>query len=273
MPPVEKALTALAAEIGLLVVASVLPAPPSKLVRLGDREIRNCAPRWSSVLETPLRFALPAPAVAGAVAGGIENVDPVAGTIDTVDGVEDWGDWAAVEPLGSGFEPALGATADPATFAAGAPAPAPAASGAAPAEFHWFERAGLDGGEAEAACEFDAAWFVGLDEAEPDCTGGVAVCWLDTVGLDGVKDAGVAAADETRDGDDRIVASGSRAGMRGSVASSGGWIGTGRSTAPASADSSGRIVTCRTGPVFAAPPAPSVPDIASPVRAEPWSDA
>ncbi len=119
MPPVEKALAAVVVDIGLLVVATVLPAPPSKLVRLGDREIRNCAPRWSSVLETPLRFALPAPAAAA----GIENEDAVAGPIDTVDGEKDCGDWADVEPLGGGFEPVLGAPADPATFAGGVTLP------------------------------------------------------------------------------------------------------------------------------------------------------
>ncbi len=99
--------------------------------------------------------------------------------------------------------------------AAGAPAVAPAAGGAAPAEFNWFERAGLEAAEDEAACEFDTAWFVGLDEAEPDCPGGVAVCWLDTGGLDGAMDAAVAAGDETRPGDDRFVSAGSRAGMLG----------------------------------------------------------
>jgi len=119
MPPVERALRALVVETGLLVVVVVLPAPPSMLVRLGDREIRNCAARWSSVLETPLRFALPAPAVPGAVAGGIENVEAVAGAIDAVDGEADCGDWAAVEPLESRFEPALGAPAGPATLTGG----------------------------------------------------------------------------------------------------------------------------------------------------------
>jgi len=101
VPPGERALVAVVVETGLLVVATVLPDPPSMLVRLGDRAIRNCAARWSSVLETPLRFALPTPAVAGVVAGGAENMDAVDGAIDTVDGEEDWGDWATVEPLES----------------------------------------------------------------------------------------------------------------------------------------------------------------------------
>jgi|GEM_PF-2208712 len=115
---------ALVVETGLLVVTTVLPAPPSMLVRLGDKEIRNWAAKWSSVLETPLGFALPATAVAGAVAGGIDNMDAVAGAIDTVDGEEDWGDWATAEPLESGFEPVLGAPAGPATLAGGVEPPA-----------------------------------------------------------------------------------------------------------------------------------------------------
>jgi hypothetical protein len=105
VPPVERALVALVVETGLLVVTAELPAPPSTLLRLGDREIRNWAAKWSSGLETPLGFALPAPAVAGA--------------IDTADGEEDWGDWATAEPLESGVEPVLGVPAGPATLAGG----------------------------------------------------------------------------------------------------------------------------------------------------------
>ncbi|MGA2703085.1 MAG: hypothetical protein ABSH35_18560 [Isosphaeraceae bacterium] len=115
---------ALVVETGLLVGAPVLPAPPSMLVRLGDKEIRNWAAKWSSVLETPLGFALPAPAVAGAVAGGLDNMDAVAGAIDSVDSEEDWGDWATAEPLESGYEPVLGAPAGPATLAVGVEPPA-----------------------------------------------------------------------------------------------------------------------------------------------------
>ncbi|HMF36887.1 MAG TPA: hypothetical protein VKF17_09620 [Isosphaeraceae bacterium] len=104
-PAVERALIALVVETGLLVVTTVLPAPPSKLLRLGDREIRNGAARWSSGLETPLGFALLTAAVAGAV--------------DTIDGEEDWGDWATAELLEAGVEPVLGAPAGPATLAGG----------------------------------------------------------------------------------------------------------------------------------------------------------
>src|SRR5271157_1155602 len=81
---------ALVVETGLLVVTTVLPAPPSMLVRLGDREIRNWAARRSSVLETPLGFALPAPAVAGAAAGGIDNWLERAG-FDAGEGEATWG--------------------------------------------------------------------------------------------------------------------------------------------------------------------------------------
>jgi hypothetical protein len=110
---------ALVVETELLVVTAVLPAPPSKLVRLGDEEIRNWAAKWPSVLETPLEFELPTPVLAGAVAGGIGNMDAIAGAIDTVDGEEDRGDWATAELLESGFEPVLGAPAGPATLAGG----------------------------------------------------------------------------------------------------------------------------------------------------------
>ena len=100
---------ALVVETGLLVVTTVLPAPPSTLLRLGDTEIRNWAARWSSGLETPLGFALPTTTVAGA--------------IDTIDGEEDWGDWATAEPLESGVEPVLGAPAGPARLAGGVEPP------------------------------------------------------------------------------------------------------------------------------------------------------
>jgi hypothetical protein len=105
VPPVERALMALVLETGLLGVKTVLPAPPSTLLRLGDREIRNWAAKWSSELETPLGFALPTAAVAGA--------------IDTIDGGEDWGDWATAELLETGVEPVPGAPAGPAPLAGG----------------------------------------------------------------------------------------------------------------------------------------------------------
>jgi len=50
-------------------------------------------------------------------------MDPDGGAIDAVDEEEDWGDWAAVEPLERGFEPALGAPAGPATLTGGVEPP------------------------------------------------------------------------------------------------------------------------------------------------------
>ena len=86
---------ALVVETGLLVVTAVLPAPPSTLLRLGDREIRNCAAR---LLELALLTA------------------GVAGAIDTEEG---WGDWVTAELLEGGFGPWLAAPAGPATLAGG----------------------------------------------------------------------------------------------------------------------------------------------------------
>jgi len=48
----------------------------------------------------------------------------VAGAIDSVDGEEDWGDWATAEPLESGLEPVFGAPAGPATLVVGVEPPA-----------------------------------------------------------------------------------------------------------------------------------------------------
>jgi hypothetical protein len=105
VPVVGRALGSLVVEIGLLAGAAVLPVPPSMLVRLGDSEIRN----WA---ETPPGFALLAPVVAGAVAGG-------PGSGDGVDGEEDWDDWAAAEPLERRYEVALGVLAVPEALVGG----------------------------------------------------------------------------------------------------------------------------------------------------------
>ncbi len=94
--PVERALMALAVETVLLVVATVLFAPPSALFRLGDRAIRSCAARWSSGFGPLPGFApvtvAGASAVAGAVAdvgaGGTDNMDAVADGADAMDGEE-----------------------------------------------------------------------------------------------------------------------------------------------------------------------------------------
>ena len=100
---------ALVAETGLLVVTAVLPAPPSTLLRLGDKEISNCAAKRSSVTGALLEFAL-------LTAG-------VAGEFDTIDGEEGWGDWVAAELLEGGFGPWLAAPAGPATLAGGVEPP------------------------------------------------------------------------------------------------------------------------------------------------------
>ncbi len=118
VPPVERALMALVVETGLLVVTTVLPAPPSTLLRLGDREIRNCA---ASVFVTGalLEFAL----LTAGVAGGFDTTDAIAGATDTIDGEEGWGDWVTAELLEGGFEPWLAAPAGPATLAGGVEPP------------------------------------------------------------------------------------------------------------------------------------------------------
>ena len=109
---------ALVVETGLLVVTAVLPAPPSTLLRLGDREIRNCA---ASVFVggALLEFAL----LTAGVADGFDITDAIAGAIDTVDGEEGWGDWVAAELLEGGFGPWLAAPAGPATLAGGVEPP------------------------------------------------------------------------------------------------------------------------------------------------------
>jgi hypothetical protein len=104
VPPVERALMALVVETGLLVVTAVLPAPPSTLLRLGDREIRNCA-ATGALLELALLTA------------------GVAGGFDTIDGEEGWGDWVTAELLEGGFGPWLAAPAGPATLAGGVEPP------------------------------------------------------------------------------------------------------------------------------------------------------
>ncbi|MGD0041405.1 MAG: hypothetical protein ABSE84_13455 [Isosphaeraceae bacterium] len=192
---------ALVVETGLLVVTAVLPAPPSTLLRLGDREIRNCA-ATGALLELALLTA--------GVAGGFDTIDAIAGAIATEEG---WGDWVTAELLEGGFGPWLAAPAGPATLAGGveppdwgvavpAVAPAelegsaeleetpgvPAGICAAPAGFNWLERVGLDGAKEADPCGFDTTWLAWLDETEPDCPGGVAACWLETVGLDGARD-------------------------------------------------------------------------------------
>jgi hypothetical protein len=101
VPPVERALMALVVETGLLVVTAVLPAPPSTLLRLGDREIRNCA-ATGALLELALLTV------------------GVAGAIDTEEG---WGDWVTAELLEGGFGPWLAAPAGPATLAGGVEPP------------------------------------------------------------------------------------------------------------------------------------------------------
>ena len=98
---------ALVVETGLLVVAVVLPAPPSTLLRLGDREIKSGA-----ALELAL---LPA-----GVAGGFDTIDAIAGAIDTEEG---WGDWVAAELLEGGFGPWLATPAGPTTLAGGVEPP------------------------------------------------------------------------------------------------------------------------------------------------------
>ena len=110
---------ALVVETGLLVVAAVLPAPPSTLLRLGDREIRSCAARWSSVTGALLEFAL----LTAGVASGFDTIDEIAGAIDTVDGEEGWGDWATAELLDGGLGPWLAAPAGPARLAGGVEPP------------------------------------------------------------------------------------------------------------------------------------------------------
>ncbi|MGZ3385168.1 MAG: hypothetical protein ACXWO1_03585 [Isosphaeraceae bacterium] len=106
VPPVERALMALVVETGLLVVTAVLPAPPSTLLRLGDREIRNCA-ATGALLELALLTV--------GVAGGFGTVDAIAGAFDE----EGWGDWVTAELLEGGFGPWLAAPAGPATLAGG----------------------------------------------------------------------------------------------------------------------------------------------------------
>jgi hypothetical protein len=113
VPPVERALMALVVETGLLVVTAVLPDPPSTLLRLGDREIRNCAARWLSGTGALLEFAL----LTAGVAGGFDIIDAIAGAIDIIDGEEGWGDWVTAELLEGGFGPWLAAPEGPATLA------------------------------------------------------------------------------------------------------------------------------------------------------------
>ena len=105
---------ALVVETGLLVVTAVLPAPPSTLLRLGDREIRNCA-ATGALLELALLTA--------GVAGGFDPIDAIAGAIDTIDGKEGWGVWVTAELLEAGFGPWLAAPAGPATLAGGVEPP------------------------------------------------------------------------------------------------------------------------------------------------------
>ena len=107
VPPVERALMALVVETGLLVVAVVLPAPPSTLLRLGDREIKSGA-----ALELALLTA--------GVAGGFDTIDAIAGAIDTEEG---WGDWVTAELLEGGFGPWLATPAGPTTLAGGVEPP------------------------------------------------------------------------------------------------------------------------------------------------------
>ena len=64
----------------------------------------------------------------------------------------------------------------------------PAGICAAPAGFNWLETVGLDGAKEADPCGFDTAWLAWLDETEPDCPGGVTACWLETVGLDDTWD-------------------------------------------------------------------------------------
>src|SRR5208283_2974146 len=96
---------ALVVETGLLVVTAVLPAPPSTLLRLGDREIRNCA-ATGALLELALLTV--------GVAGGFDTVDAIAGAIDTQEG---WGAWVTAELLEGGFGPWLGAPGGPGSLA------------------------------------------------------------------------------------------------------------------------------------------------------------
>ncbi|MBV8129748.1 MAG: hypothetical protein JO114_19030 [Planctomycetaceae bacterium] len=98
---------ALVVETGLLVVAVVLPAPPSTLLRLGDREIKSGA-----ALELALLTA--------GVAGGFDTIDAIAGAIDTEEG---WGDWVTAELLEGGFGPWLATPAGPTTLAGGVEPP------------------------------------------------------------------------------------------------------------------------------------------------------
>ncbi len=75
VPLDESELTTLAEDTGLLVVATVPPAPRA-MPMLGDKAIRNCAASRSSVLETLFGLGLLTPVAAAGVGGGTgENND------------------------------------------------------------------------------------------------------------------------------------------------------------------------------------------------------
>lgn len=84
---------ALEVETGLFVVAFVLPAPPSALVRLGDSAISNCAARRSSALGTLLVFwpltAADGPSVGGATDNMAAVAAALAGEAGNMDAVAD----------------------------------------------------------------------------------------------------------------------------------------------------------------------------------------
>jgi hypothetical protein len=85
--PDESELRTLAVDTGLLVVATVPPAPRA-MPTLGDKAIRNCAAIRSSLLETLFGLGLLTPAAVAGVGGGTGENKDVAVELGGMEGEE-----------------------------------------------------------------------------------------------------------------------------------------------------------------------------------------